>query len=65
MAFLLYVIGVILIIEGVPWFLSPEKLKSWFSQLIEAPEETLRGIGFGMMIFGLLLVYMSKQMGLS
>jgi hypothetical protein len=63
MTFLLYIIGVILIIEGVPWFLSPEKLKFWISQLIEAPEESLRSMGFGMMIFGLLLVYISKLMG--
>ena len=54
-----------MIIEGIPWFLSPEKLKIWFSQLIEAPEEILRGIGFGLMIFGLIMVYIGKQMGLS
>jgi len=65
MAFLIYIIGVIMIIEGIPWFLSPDKLKNWLSQLIETPEEILRVIGFGLMIFGLLLVYISKQMGLS
>jgi len=65
MGFFIYIIGVIMIIEGIPWFLSPEKLKIWFSQLIEAPEEVLRGIGFGLMIFGLLMVYIGKQMGLS
>jgi hypothetical protein len=65
MAFLLYIAGVILIIEGIPWFISPEKLKIWISQLIEAPDEALRGMGFGMMLFGLLLVYISKLLGLS
>jgi len=65
MGFLLYIIGVVLIIEGIPWFLSPEKLKLWLSQLIETPEDILRGMGFGMMIIGLLLVYISKQMGQS
>jgi hypothetical protein len=65
MGFLLYVIGVIMIIEGAPWFLSPEKLKTWISQLIDTPDESLRGFGFGMMIIGLLLVYLSKHVGLS
>jgi hypothetical protein len=63
MDFILYITGVIMIIEGIPWFLSPERLKHWITQLIETPEEILRITGFGLMIFGLLLVYISKQMG--
>jgi hypothetical protein len=65
MGFILYIIGLIMIIEGIPWFLSPEKYKYWIAQLLETPEESLRGIGFGMMIFGLLLSYLGKYMGIS
>jgi len=64
MGFLLYIIGVIMIVEGIPWFLTPEKLKIWLSQLIEMPEEALRFTGLGLMVFGLLMAYIGKNMGL-
>jgi len=65
MGFILYIIGLIMIIEAIPWFLSPEKVKYWISQLIHTPDEILRGLGFGLMLFGLILAYIGKYMGIS
>ncbi len=61
MKFFVCVIGMVLIIEGFPYFAFPEKMKFWFSKLIETPENSLRKLGFVFMIIGLGLVYVGKQ----
>ncbi len=59
MKFLLCVIGVVLVFEGVPWFLSPQGLKKVLRQLISLPDGSLRMMGFCLMMTGLLLVYLA------
>ena len=61
MKFFLCVIGMVMIIEGFPYFAFPEKMKFWFIKLIETPENNLRKLGFAFMIIGLGLVYIGKQ----
>jgi uncharacterized protein YjeT (DUF2065 family) len=56
MSFLLSVFGVVLIVEGVPWFLSPEKTKKMLAQIHSLPDSKLRFFGLTAMVFGLLLV---------
>jgi len=58
MAFLLTVLGVVLIFEGVPWFLSPERARSFLFLLAALPVGRLRAVGFFFMALGLLLVYL-------
>jgi hypothetical protein len=53
--------GMVLIIEGFPYFAFPEKMKFWFSKLIETPENSLRKLGFVFMIIGLGLVYVGNR----
>jgi uncharacterized protein YjeT (DUF2065 family) len=60
MNFFISVIGMVMIIEGLPYFLSPEKAKSWMGKIEAIPGETLRTIGFFMMAIGLFLVYMGR-----
>lgn len=59
MSFLLSVLGVVLIVEGVPWFLSPEKTKKMLAQIHGLPDSTLRLFGLTAMIIGLLIVRVS------
>ena len=61
MKFFLCVIGMVMIIEGVPYFAFPEKMKSWIYKVLEMPEGTLRKFGFGLMIAGLFLVYFGRS----
>lgn len=61
MKFFLCVFGMVMIIEGIPYFLSPGKMKSWVKQILNLPEETLRRFGFTLMAVGLLLVYLGKK----
>lgn len=60
MNFFLCVVGMVMIIEGLPYFAFPEKIKSWLETINEIPENALRGMGFILMITGLLLVYLGK-----
>jgi hypothetical protein len=59
MKFLLSVIGVVLILEGIPWFLSPKMVHKALLQLMVFPESSLRILGAVLMSGGLLLVYLA------
>jgi len=61
MKYFLCVIGMVMIIEGVPYFAFPEKMKAWIYKVLEMPEATLRKFGFAMMIVGLFLVYFGRS----
>jgi len=50
-----------MIVEGLPYFAFPQKMKSWFNKIIEAPDNTLRKLGFAFMLIGLALVYVGKR----
>ncbi len=60
MKFLLVVFGVVLVFEGLPWFLSPGSAKQVLRQLLALDDRTLRGLGMGLMAAGLVLVYLFR-----
>ena len=60
MDFLLVVIGVVMIVEGIPWFLSPGGYKRLLLQLLPMGDGMLRVIGLTFMLGGLLLVYLVR-----
>jgi uncharacterized protein YjeT (DUF2065 family) len=57
---LVVVLGVVLIIEGVPWFLSPRGTKRMLIELSQLNDSSLRGIGLFFMLAGLFLIYLVK-----
>jgi uncharacterized protein YjeT (DUF2065 family) len=61
MNFFLCVIGMVMIIEGLPYFAIPDKMKQWVVQILQMPDGALRRFGAVLMFTGLLLVYMGKQ----
>jgi uncharacterized protein YjeT (DUF2065 family) len=60
MEFFLCVLGMVMIIEGLPYFAFPEKMKSWVQKMLEMPDSTLRKFGFVLMLTGLWMIYMGK-----
>lgn len=60
MEFFLCVLGMVMIIEGFPYFAFPEKMKFWIQNMLEMTDSTLRGIGLVLMLVGLLMVYIGK-----
>ncbi|MBI5048685.1 MAG: DUF2065 domain-containing protein [Deltaproteobacteria bacterium] len=61
MGYFLSVLGLVLVIEGLPYFAFPVKIKKWALSLQEMPERTLRILGFVSIITGLLLVYLGRK----
>jgi uncharacterized protein YjeT (DUF2065 family) len=61
MAYFLSVLGLVLVIEGLPYFASPVKIKEWALSLQEMSERALRIMGFISIIAGLLLVYLGRR----
>ena len=53
-------IGLILIVEGLPYFVFPDKMKNWMKMIMEIPDSSLRVMGFFSMCAGLLLAYLSR-----
>lgn len=62
MRFALSVLGVVLIIEGIPYLAMPGKAKNWAMVLQEMPLNTLRVLGFFSMMTGLLLLYVAGSL---
>lgn len=60
MKFFLCVLGMVFIIEGLPYFAFPERIKRYLMKLAEVPDSTLRLMGFISMAAGLLLVYFGR-----
>lgn len=61
MAYFLSVLGLVLVIEGLPYFAFPAKIKEWAISLQELPGKTLRIMGFISIAAGLLLVYLGRR----
>ncbi len=61
MKLFLTVIGTMMIIEGIPYFAFPEKMKSILQQIQEMRPEHLRIFGFLAMLVGLLLCYLAQR----
>lgn len=61
MKYFLSVIGMVMIIEGLPYFAFPEKMKIWVQKVAEIPDGSLRRFGFVLMGIGLLLVYFGRN----
>ncbi|BCA79599.1 DUF2065 domain-containing protein [Desulfuromonas sp. AOP6] len=58
MEFLLIVLGVVLVFEGMPWFVSPEATRRVLREMLRVPGKSMRLMGFLLMLTGLFLVYL-------
>jgi uncharacterized protein YjeT (DUF2065 family) len=47
----------ILVVEGIPYFAFPGKMKDWMTVIVNTPNRPLRIIAFLSMCTGLILVY--------
>ena len=57
---LLAALALVMIIEGLVPFISPQGYKNTMQQLTSMPESTLRGIGFGLMLGGVVFLYLIR-----
>ena len=61
MQFFLCVLGMVMVVEGLPYFAFPEKMKFVIQKVIEMPDKALQKFGFVLIIIGICLVYLGKQ----
>jgi uncharacterized protein YjeT (DUF2065 family) len=60
MRLLVCLVGLVLIVEGLPYLAFPDKMKRWLSQIQRLSDNQLRVIGFIAMCCGLLLTYIFR-----
>ena len=61
MDFFLCVLGMVMIVEGIPYFAFPEKMKIWVQKVLDMPDLQLRRTGLALMGLGLFLVFLGKR----
>ena len=61
MNFFLSVLGLVMIIEGLPYFCFPGHIKSIAEKIHEIDDSLLRFFGLALMLTGLLVIYISKK----
>lgn len=61
MEYFLCVMGMVFIIEGLPYLAFPEKLKTYLIKLTTLPASTLRIIGISAIMIGLILLYIGRR----
>jgi len=64
MKLFLTVIGMMMVIEGIPYFAFPEKMKAVLQQIQEMEPGALRIFGLIAMLTGLLLCYIAQRTSL-
>jgi uncharacterized protein YjeT (DUF2065 family) len=61
MKFFLCVLGMVMIVEGLPYFAFPEKMKYMVTKMLAMQDAVLRRFGFLLMAGGLFLIYLGKR----
>ncbi len=61
MDYFLCVMGMVFILEGLPYLVFPEKLKPYLIKISTLSDFTLRVIGISTIIFGLILLYFGRR----
>jgi len=57
---LLAALSLVLVIEGILPFISPRRYKNTMQQMLTLPENSLRMIGFGSMLAGVVMLYLVR-----
>ncbi|MCK5164192.1 MAG: DUF2065 domain-containing protein [Desulfobacula sp.] len=57
MKFFFCVIGMVMIVEGLPYFAFPSKMKEMIQMIISLDDANLRKFGFVLMLAGLCIIY--------
>lgn len=61
MEFILCLAGMVMVVEGLPYFLFPGRVKEVLATLLEKPDRALRIMGLGLMATGLFIVWAARR----
>ncbi|MCD6186174.1 MAG: DUF2065 domain-containing protein [Deltaproteobacteria bacterium] len=60
MKFFFCLIGMVMIVEGLPYFVCPAQMKVWVRKILDMPNNSLQKSGLILMLIGLFCVYLGK-----
>ncbi len=63
MEFFLCVMGMVMIVEGLPYFAFPARMKEMVQVVVTLPDGALRRFGCMLMVLGLGIVYLGRNLG--
>ena len=63
MKYFLSVLGMVLVVEGLPYFAFPERVKEFLNHIVNVPDSKLRVFGLIIIGAGMLLLYVAREMG--
>ncbi|OPZ60346.1 MAG: hypothetical protein BWY87_00516 [Deltaproteobacteria bacterium ADurb.Bin510] len=63
MAYFLCVLGLVLVFEGLPYFISPDLVKRMARQVESLPARQLRSLGLVMAFAGLGVIWLGRHLG--
>jgi hypothetical protein len=63
MKILITLIGLVLVLEGLPYVASPVAMQRWLKQLVELHPAQLRTMGIVAMVAGFILCYLGQRSG--
>ncbi len=61
MKLMLLLIGMVLILEGLPYVAAPEAMREWLKKLSEFPAQQLRIVGLLAMSLGLIICWVVQK----
>ncbi|MCP4343264.1 MAG: DUF2065 domain-containing protein [Desulfobulbaceae bacterium] len=64
MKLLTLLIGLVLILEGLPYVVAPEAMQDWLKKLSGVAPSQLRSIGLFAMVIGLLIIFVVQKTSL-
>lgn len=63
MKLLVLLVGMVLIVEGIPYVAAPESMREWLKKISEMKTETLRMLGLFSMSTGLVICWFVQRSG--
>ncbi len=63
MKLLVLLVGMVLILEGLPYVAAPEAMREWLKKLSEIPSQQLRSFGLIAMGVGLFICWVAQRSG--
>ena len=64
MKLLILLVGMVLILEGIPYVAAPEAMREWLKKLSEVSSSQLRSFGLVAMAAGLFICWVAQRSGL-
>lgn len=61
MKLLILLVGMVLVLEGLPYVAAPEAMREWLAKLSEMPAGQLRAMGLIAMVIGLLICFVVQR----